>query len=100
MTGRMQRAWVHARAHQVGGIVGWIVARLHRPQARAARLAVIERITLAPRQSLALIEAEGRKLLVATSPDGAPSFYPLDVGQASTCTQPPGRSAPTTRISW
>jgi len=27
---------------------------------------------------LALIEAEGRKLLVATSQDGAPAFYALD----------------------
>jgi hypothetical protein len=38
----------------------------------------VERIALAPRQSLALIEAEGRRFLVATSPEGAPAFYPLD----------------------
>jgi hypothetical protein len=100
MTGGMQRAVIHKRARQVGGFVGWLVARLRRPQTRPARLAVIERITLAPRQSLALIEAEGRKLLVATSPDGAPSFYPLDVGQATPRTRPPGRSASTARISW
>ena len=46
--------------------------------ARAAALALLERITLAPRQSLALIEAEGRRLLVATSPEARPAFYPLD----------------------
>ena len=42
------------------------------------RLALVERITLAPRQSLALIEAEGRRILVATSAEGGPAFYPLD----------------------
>ena len=38
----------------------------------------MERIALAPRQSLALVEAEGRRFLVATSPEGAPAFYALD----------------------
>jgi flagellar biogenesis protein FliO len=42
------------------------------------RLALLERIALAPRQSLALVEAEGRRFLVATSPEGAPAFYALD----------------------
>ena len=42
------------------------------------RLALVERIALAPRQSLALVEAEGRRFLVATSPEGAPAFYALD----------------------
>ncbi len=64
-----------------GSIVGWIWTRIrHRLEPRAsasARLAVLERIHLAPRQSLALVEVEGRKLLVATSPDGAPTFYAL-----------------------
>ena len=48
----------------------------------APRLALLERITLAPRQSLALVEAEGRRFLVATSPEGAPAFYALDDEQA------------------
>jgi hypothetical protein len=39
---------------------------------------LVERIALAPRQSLALVEAEGRRFLVATSPEGAPAFYALD----------------------
>jgi hypothetical protein len=38
---------------------------------------------LAPRQSLALVEAEGRRLLVATSPEGAPTFYALDESDLS-----------------
>jgi flagellar biogenesis protein FliO len=42
------------------------------------RLELLERIALAPRQSLALVEAEGRRFLVATSPEGAPAFYALD----------------------
>lgn len=58
----------------VGRFFAWIQPREH----AKTRLAVLDRITLAPRQSLALIEAEGRRLLVATSPDGAPTFYALD----------------------
>jgi flagellar biogenesis protein FliO len=60
------------------GLVGRLFAWMQ-PRARSeARLAVLDRVTLAPRQSLALIEAEGRRLLVATSPDAAPTFYALD----------------------
>jgi hypothetical protein len=50
---------------------------------REPRLALVERITLAPRQSLALIEAEGRRILVATSAEGGPAFYPLDENSSS-----------------
>ena len=61
-----------------GGWTGWLLKRLHGARREPSRLALLERITLAPRQSLALIEAEGRRLLVATSPEGAPVFYALD----------------------
>jgi hypothetical protein len=44
---------------------------------------VIERVALGPRQSLMLVEAEGVHLLVATSPDGAPAFYPLPASPAT-----------------
>lgn len=69
-------------AGRVGGLAGWLLARL-RARLRSGhgkppRLAVIERIALGPRQSLALVEAEGRRLLVATSSEGTPAFYPLD----------------------
>jgi len=68
-----------ARKIQVGGLTGWLIERLRGVSHRQpARLELVERITLAPRQSLALIEAEGRRLLVATSPEGAPAFYSLD----------------------
>jgi hypothetical protein len=70
----------------VGGFAGWLfrhfVGRLRgglqARRGRAPRLAVVERISLAPRQTLALVEAEGRRFLVATSAEGTPAFYPLD----------------------
>jgi hypothetical protein len=63
---------------RANGWAGWLLARLHGRRRAEPRLALLERITLAPRQSLALIEAEGRRILVATSPEGGPAFYPLD----------------------
>lgn len=48
-----------------------------RSNARPARLAVIERIALGPKQSLMLVEADGVRLLVATSSDAASAFFPL-----------------------
>jgi len=62
-----------------GGLAAWLLERMRGGGRRQApRLALIERINLAPRQSLALVEAEGRRFLVASSPEGAPAFYPLD----------------------
>ncbi len=66
------------RAGHPGGWAGWLLAKWHGRQRPEPRLALVERITLAPRQSLALIEAEGRRILVATSAEGGPAFYPLD----------------------
>jgi flagellar biogenesis protein FliO len=62
----------------LGGLAGWLLGRLRSASRPQPRLAVVERITLAPRQSLALVEVEGRRLLIATSPDGSPAFYALD----------------------
>ena len=65
-------------ADGLGGLARWLMAKIS-PRPRAERrLALLERIALAPRQSLALVEAEGRRFLVATSADGGPSIYPLD----------------------
>lgn len=55
----------------------WLLDLLHRRALREPRLAVVERISLAPRQTVALIEADGQRLLVAIASDGAPAFYPL-----------------------
>jgi Flagellar biosynthesis protein, FliO len=77
-----------------GGIAGRILRRLMRGQAQEPRLALLERIALAPRHSLALVEADGRRLLVATSAESGPVFYALDAGGSSRADRP-GR-----RISW
>jgi hypothetical protein len=61
-----------------GGLAGWLLERLRRSAQPRPRLALLEKISLAPRQSLSLIEAEGRRFLVASSTDGSPAFYPLD----------------------
>jgi len=86
---------VATRVKRLGGLAGWLLERL-RPQARPRpSLALVERITLAPRQSLALVEAEGRRFLVATSAEGSPAFYALDErarDKGLTCTR--------ARISW
>lgn len=66
------------RTAAVGGIAGWLLGRLRSGGRARRRLELVERIALAPRQSLALVEAEGRRFLVATSPEGAPVFYALD----------------------
>ena len=84
-----------ARPQKPGGLANWLLGRLrHDPRPRP-RLAVLERITLAPRQSVALIEAEGRRLLIATSADGAPAFYALDEKP-----DPRRRAAVPARVSW
>jgi hypothetical protein len=62
----------------MGGMAGWLTAKLRGRRSEEPHLALVERIALAPRQSLALVEAEGRRILVATSAEGGPAFYPLD----------------------
>lgn len=71
-------AGVPASPSRARGLAEWILARFPRAARPRPRLRLLERIALAPRQSLALVEAEGRRLLVATSSEGAPAFYPLD----------------------
>lgn len=60
------------------GLAGWLLARLRAGAGPQPRLNLLERITLAPRHTLALVEAEGRRFLIAISPEGAPAFYALD----------------------
>jgi flagellar biogenesis protein FliO len=79
----------------IGGLTGWLMGRMRIAQRATPRLAMLERITLAPRQSLALVEVDGRRLLVATSPEGAPAFFPLDEPA-----RPRSISTPTARVSW
>lgn len=67
----------------VGGWAGWLLERFRTNRQHEPRLQLLERITLAPRQSLALVEADGQRLLVATSADGASAFYLLDGSRAA-----------------
>ncbi len=88
-----------------GWLIGWAAAKLGKlgkGEVPQPRLALIERITLAPRQSLALVEAEGRRILVAVSAEGGPAFYALDEGvRAAGTGQGTRRGAPrAARISW
>jgi len=69
------------------------------------RLALLERISIAPRQSLALIEAEGRRILIATSPDGGSAFFALDSPSNHSAIAPQSRSSRSAqsgaaRVSW
>jgi hypothetical protein len=61
------------------------------------RLELVERIALAPRQSLSLVEADGRLLLVATSAEGGPAFYPLDRATRPNPDRPVSHAS---RVSW
>jgi hypothetical protein len=79
------------------GLAGWLLARFSRAHRRQPRLELIERITLAPRQSLALIEAEGRRFLVASSADSTPAFYPIDAVGGGARTRPLKGAQ---RVSW
>lgn len=85
----------------VGGLTGWLLTKLRREGRPRPQLAVLERITLAPRQSLTLIEASGQRLLVATSADGTPAFYPVGgaVRQTQVQGKPPARVS-LGRVSW
>jgi hypothetical protein len=69
-----------------GGLAGWLWNQLrgigrgfNRP---APKLELVERIALGSRQTLALVEAEGRRFLVASSSEGASAFLALDSRRA------------------
>lgn len=84
-------------------MAGWLHGsskKLRRRPRTASRLALVERIVLAPRQSLALVEAEGRRFLVATSQDGAPSFFALDDEGLNGSTHCACKQAVGRRSSW
>lgn len=61
-----------------GGLAGWLLGRWRGGKRQAPRLKLVDRIALAPRQSVCLVEADGKKVLLATSADGAPAFFALD----------------------
>jgi hypothetical protein len=60
------------------GVTAWVFERIRRRSAMRSRMAVLEKISFAPRQSLALIEVDGERVLVGSSQDGSPQFYRLN----------------------
>jgi len=93
-----------AKTAPAGGVAGWLLGRWRAGSRPQPKLELLERITLAPRQSLALVEAEGRRFLVATSPEGAPAFYALDEGPQPAAvngfTRQRGPARAAVRVSW
>jgi hypothetical protein len=86
-----------------GGMAGWLLNRLRTGVHERPKMALLERIALAPHQSLALVEAEGLRFLVATSSEGAPAFYALDEHPQSTrkyAKRQSDTARPTVRVSW
>ena len=84
-------------ADGLGGMAGWLMKKMRGRRRAEPQLALVERIALAPRQSLALVEAEGRRILVATSAEGGPAFYALDEGER---TAPRHDAQRRPRVSW
>jgi hypothetical protein len=95
LMGEMKRQRTGLPVPKPGGLAGWLLGRLHRDPRPRPSLALLERITLAPRQSLSLVEADGRRFLIATSAEGAPAFYALDDTQGLR-PRVPSRA----RVSW
>lgn len=87
------------KRQEIGGLAGWLLARIRIQRRPRSSLALLERITLAPRQSLSLVEAEGRRFLIATSAEGTPAFYPLEAPPDAHAGRQPRSSVPA-RISW
>lgn len=85
---------------RTGGVTGWILGRLDARRKPQPRLAVLERIALAPRQSLLLVEAEGRRFLVAIAPEGAPAIFPLDERTEAQSTVAPSPCAACGSSTW
>jgi Flagellar biosynthesis protein, FliO len=74
-----------------------LLGRMRGTKYAAPKLALVERIALAPRHSLALVEAEGRRLLVAISSDGNPAFFALDESSGA---RVHSVSRGSSRVSW
>jgi flagellar biogenesis protein FliO len=90
----------NAKMKPVGGLAGWLLSRFRAGGQQRPRLELLERIALAPRQSLALVEAEGRRFLVATSPEGAPAFYALDERARQAVNRQASGLRQAARVSW
>lgn len=84
------RANLDHPAHRVGsrlgsGLTAWLARHFQASSSPPPQLSILARIALGPRQSLALVEAEGVHVLVGIASDGPPSFFPL--AQDSGCNE-------------
>lgn len=70
-----------------GGLMGWLSKQWHAVAAPKSSLAVLAKIQLGPRHNIALLEAEGTRLLIATSSEGAAAFYPLSENVVTAATE-------------
>ena len=84
----------HRMASRLGsGLAAWLSRHLHASSAPPPQLSILARIALGPRQSLALVEAEGVHVLVGTSADGPPSFFSLAGDSSRDADRPTDRMA-------
>ncbi|HTH43250.1 MAG TPA: flagellar biosynthetic protein FliO [Terracidiphilus sp.] len=110
---RIDRGKVGRTLRECGGVVAWLLYRLQTGakarEERKSQLTLLDRISLAPRQSLALVEAEGRRFLIGTSPDSGPVFYALQPSSATLAQLAKPRAlkslagfpgSKSTRVSW
>lgn len=65
---------------RLGGLAGWLLERVKPSRRVQRRLALVEKISLAPRQNLALVEVDGQTILIATAHESSPSFCLLNAG--------------------
>ena len=96
----MAKIGIQKPGKRIGGLAGWLLGRLSPSSRPQPRLALLERITLAPRQSLSLVEAEGRRFLIATSAEGTPAFYALNERLTGNERAGRARTGARTRASW
>ena len=61
-------------------LAGWLLERVRHRAKSQPRLMLVERISLAPRQTVSLVEVDGQRILVATAQEGSPSFCHLNSG--------------------
>lgn len=61
------------------GFVHWLLRKLQASRSQPSRMSILERLSLNPRQSLALVEVERHRFLIVTSLEGAPVMMQLGV---------------------
>jgi len=89
-------------------VAGNLLSFLRTSAPPPVRLALLHRVALGPKQALVLVEADGFRLLVATSPEGSTAFFPLSriagsgtsVLQSARSRDRSGQHIQRSRISW